>query len=221
MGLSRRTTLIALAGGGAAAVAYAANAFVSGIKTTPYGGEPKARADLYNCEGCEAVAERPPESIPAIVQLAAPGEPGERMTLTGRVVTPEGKPAPGVIIYAHQTNAAGLYANGTNDTVWSRRHGRLRGWAKTGPDGVYTFHTIKPAPYPDRTLPAHVHLFIGEPGKRPYYIDDVVFIGEFGVTPAYRDAQEFRGGTGMVRLEKSADGVLLARRDIRLERHPA
>lgn len=221
MGLSRRTTLITLAGGATAALAYAAHAIGSRIEFTPVGNKPQARADLYNCEGCEAVAERDPTAIPAVVQLAAPDEPGERMTLTGRVTTPDGKPASGVIIYAHHTNAAGLYANGTNDTLWSRRHGRLRGWARTGADGVYTFHTIKPAPYPDRTMPAHIHLFIGEPGRRPYYIDDVVFIGEFRVTPAYRDAQEFRGGSGMVELNKTEAGVLLARRDIRLERHPA
>ena len=222
MGLDRRTTLITLAGGATAILGYCAYA-ASAIRLplTPRGGEPGARADLYNCEGCEAVAERAPASIPATVQLAAADEPGERMTLTGRVVTVDGKPAPGVIVYAHHTNANGLYADGGNETVWSRRHGRLRGWAKTDANGLYTFHTIKPAPYPGRTLPAHVHLFIGEPGRRPYYIDDVVFVGESGVTPAYRDAQEFRGGSGMVRLEKIADGVLLARRDIRLERHPA
>lgn len=221
MGLSRRTTLITLAGGATAAIACAAHALGSmRFEHSPPPANEEGRADLYNCEGCEAVAERDPGAIPAIVQLAGPDEPGERMILTGEVTTPEGKPAPGVIVYAHHTNAAGLYANGSSETRWSRRHGRLRGWARTGPDGIYTFHTIKPAPYPDRTMPAHVHLFIGEPGRRPYYIDDVVFIGEFGVTPAYRDAQEFRGGSGMVELEKTAGGVLLARRDIRLEPHP-
>jgi protocatechuate 3,4-dioxygenase beta subunit len=70
-------------------------------------------------------------------------------------------------------------------------------------------------------MPAHVHLFVGEPGRRPYYIDDVVFDGAFGVTAAYRKACELRGGNGIVRLERSGDGTLLARRDIRLEIHPA
>lgn len=183
---------------------------------------PLARADLYNCEGCEAVGERAPEEMSASADLAGPDEPGERMILTGVVYQPNGEtPAAGVVVYAHQTNAQGVYAGGSSQSVWSRRHGRLRGWVKTGAEGVYTFNTIKPAPYPDRSMPAHIHLMIGEPGKRPYYIDDVVFDGEFGVTEAYRRAQEFRGGRGIVKLETTADGVLLARRDITLETHPS
>lgn len=222
MSLDRRAALLTLAGGGAVGLGYTAHA-IGSMQTpmTPYGGDPKPRPDLYNCEGCEAVAERNPGGLSATLQLASAEEPGERMTLTGRITTPDGKPAAGVIVYAHHTNKNGLYANGTRDTEWSRRHGRLRGWVKTGSDGVYTFHTIKPAPYPDMTMPAHVHLFIGEPGKRPYYIDDAVFAGEFGVTDKYRRDQELRGGSGIVTLGRSEGGVLLARRDIRLERHPA
>ena len=178
------------------------------------------RRDLYNCEGCEAVVERDLAVISARTTLAGPAEPGERMRLEGRVLAPGGTtPAAGVVIYAHQTNAEGLYANGTPETEWSRRHGRLRGWVRTGPDGGYVFDTIKPAPYPGLTMPAHIHLFVGEPGRPPYYIDDVVFEGEFGVTPEYRAASELRGGDGVVRLTREA-GVWVARRDIRLEPHP-
>ena len=128
-------------------------------------------------------------------------------------------PVAGVTIYAHQTNDAGLYAGGTSETEWSRRHGRLRGWVKTGANGAYRFETIKPAPYPDQTMPAHIHLYIGEPGRNSYYIDDVVFDGEFGVTPAYRQAQELRGGSGIIRLYRDSSAMLVAKRDIRLERH--
>ncbi|AGC48426.1 hypothetical protein MYSTI_07154 [Myxococcus stipitatus DSM 14675] len=181
----------------------------------------RARANLYVCEGCEAILEREHSTLPATVQLANSAEPGERLRLTGRVLSVDGrKPVAGVVIYAHHTNAEGLYANGRDESEWSRRHGRLRGWAKTGADGVYTFNTIKPAPYPNDTLPAHIHLVIQEPGRRAYYIDDVVFDGEFGVTPEYRASQEFRGGGGIIRLERDSDGLWLAKRDIVLERHP-
>jgi protocatechuate 3,4-dioxygenase beta subunit len=208
MSLDRRATL-ALLGGLA----------ISGHRAVA-GSTASVRPDLYDCEGCEAVGEHPTLTLGPVWPLAGPAEPGQRLLLSGQVRTADGaRPAPGVIIYAHQTNAAGLYANGSNLTEWSRRHGRLRGWVKTGPDGRYEFQTIKPAPYPDRALPAHIHLFIGEPGRRPYYIDDVVFEGEFGVTPAYRAAQELRGGSGIVRLGCRADGTLIAIRDIRLEHH--
>lgn len=221
MAVDRRMMLLALAGGAGGVLA------IRGLTAQPLRPSPlppalAARPDLYRCEGCEAVGERQRRALSATVDLAGRDEPGERMILTGRVTAADGTtPAPGVVIYAHHTNNDGLYADGSSETTWSRRHGRLRGWALTGADGRYTFRTIKPAPYPDRTMPAHVHLFVGEPGRRPYYIDDAVFDGEFGVTPAYRKACELRGGNGIVRLARSGDGMLLARRDIRLETHPA
>lgn len=181
----------------------------------------EARPNLYACEGCEATTERDPKGLSWSTVLAGRDEPGERLRLLGRVYAPDGvSPRSGVVIYAHHTNAEGLYANGASDTEWSRRHGRLRGWVRTNADGDYVFETIKPAPYPDRTGPAHVHFFIQEPGRRPYYIDDVVFEGEFRVDDAYRAMQELRGGSGIVRLDGSAASGWTAVRNIRLETHP-
>ena len=216
MTVDRRLLLLTLAGGAGGLLA------IRNLTAQPLEPRRAARADLYNCEGCEAVGERPKTARAATVQLAGPDEPGERMILTGRVLAADGKtPAAGVVIYAHHTNHTGLYTNGSDETTWSRRHGRLRGWAVTGADGRYTFRTIKPAIYPDRSMPAHVHLFVGEPGRRPYYIDDVVFDDEFGVTPAYRKGCELRGGSGIIKLSRTSEGALLAQRDIRLEPHPA
>jgi protocatechuate 3,4-dioxygenase beta subunit len=125
-----------------------------------------------------------------------------------------------VVIYAHHTNAAGRYADGTGETIWSRRHGRLRGWVKTVGDGRYEFRTIKPGIYPGRDNPAHIHLFVAEPGRRPYWIDDVVFAGEFGVDQRYRRERENQGGAGIVTLRRASNQTWLARRDIVLEVHP-
>lgn len=207
--------------GGALAVCACGSRSADARTEGPQAGQTQARPDLYACEGCEAVAEREPSGLPSSLRLAGPDEPGERMRLTGRVLAADGvTPVEGVVIYAHHTNAAGLYANGTSETTWSRRHGRLRGWVRSDAQGRYAFDTIKPAPYPDMTMPAHVHLFLQEPGRRPYYIDDVVFDGEFGVDAAYRARQEGRGGSGIVRLGRTPDGTWTAVRDIRLERHP-
>ena len=143
------------------------------------------------------------------------------MRLSGRVMMPDGvTPAAGVVVYAHHTNTDGLYANGTGETEWGRRHGRLRGWVRTNAEGAYAFDTIKPAPYPDMTMPAHVHLFVQEPGRRPYYVDDAVFEGEFRVDDVYRQRQELRGGSGILRLTRGEASVLQAVRNIRLEPHP-
>lgn len=213
--LDRRSTLLGLTLVGAAGLGAGCS------RAEPGQGPDRPRADLYACEGCEAIDERSPDALSSSTVLAGPDEPGERMHLSGRVFAIDGvTPVEGVLIYAHQTNGDGLYANGGPESEWSRRNGRLRGWVRTEADGRYAFETIKPAPYPDRTLPAHVHLYVKEPGRRPYYVDDVVFDGEFKVDAGYRARQELRGGSGIVSLWRRADGVWSAVRDIRLERHP-
>lgn len=212
--MSRRTILKMLFGAAIISIAPACRAggrVQSGV----------ARADLYPCEGCEAVHERNTADLDWRSAVARPQEPGERLVLSGVVYETDGRtPASGVVIYAHHTNVDGLYANGSSETEWSRRHGRLRGWVRTGADGRYAFDTIKPGIYPDRTEPAHIHLFVLEPGRPPYYIDDVVFEGEFGVTPAYRARQSLRGGDGVIVLGRRNDGTWLAQRNIVLELHP-
>jgi protocatechuate 3,4-dioxygenase, beta subunit len=181
----------------------------------------KARADLYQCEGCEGALEADAAKLASHAALAPAGEPGEPLRIEGTVYAVDGTtPAASMVIYAYQTNAAGLYANGSPETEASRRHGRLRGWVKTGADGRYSFDTIKPAPYPDDTIPAHIHFTILEEGKRPYWIDDIVFDGEFGVTDAYRRSMTNKGGNGIVPVTRDARGVWQVTRDIILERHP-
>jgi protocatechuate 3,4-dioxygenase, beta subunit len=210
--LTRRDLL--LAGTAAALAACSGRSSDANAATRP------VRTDLYACEGCEPTFQHAPHTLTSDVDIAR-GERGEPLVLDGVVRQADGKtPAPGVIIYLHQTNAEGLYANGGSEDVWSRRHGRLRGWAVSDAEGRYRFRTIKPAPYPDMTMPAHIHLMIGEPGRRPYYIDDVVFDGEFKVDAAYRANQELRGGSGIVKLSRDGEGRLRAVRDIVLERHP-
>ena len=180
---------------------------------------PRVRPDLYACDGCEALAEREPAALSPEASL--PAAAGEPLRLHGRVVHSDGvTPAAGVVLYAHHTNGAGLYADGDADSPWSRRHGRLRGWVRTGADGRYAFHSIKPAPYPGANIPAHIHLLVGEPGRPVYYVDDVVFAGEYGVDARYLARQELRGGSGVVTLTRDAAGAWIAQRDIVLERHP-
>ncbi len=178
-------------------------------------------SDLYSCEGCEGALERDPDTLSWSSAIGTGQDRGEPLLLTGVVYGPDGRaPAPDVVIYAHHTNSAGLYENGSSDTVWSRRHGRLRGWVRTGADGRFEFRTIKPAPYPTRDNPAHIHLMLKERGRPPYWIDDVVFDGEFGVDARYRSRRENRGGPGIVTLSGDRTGWV-ARRDIILEVHPA
>lgn len=180
-----------------------------------------ALPNLYQCEGCEGTLERDAAALDWQTQISTPAEVGESFVFEGVVYQANGKtPAPNVVLYAYHTNADGLYANGSDESTWSRRHGRLRGWVKTGADGRYRFKSIKPAPYPNDVLPAHVHITVLEPERQPYWIDDIVFDGEFGVTAKYRKSMVNKGGNGIVKASRSADDIWKVTRDITLEIHP-
>jgi len=179
----------------------------------------QSRSDLFECEGCEAIHERSHDGLSWSTVIPGRGEPGDRLILSGRVLKPDGKtPAPGVVVYAYHTNAAGIYPTRGNEKGWGRRHGYLRGWVMTNEAGQYRFETIRPGAYPNRTDPAHIHVTIKEPNRREYWIDEVVFEGDPHVNERYRSREQKRGGTGIVRLTRNGDGVWLAERDIVLER---
>lgn len=176
------------------------------------------RSDLYTCEGCEAAEERDAEALDWRVSLPPEAEPGEPLVLSGRVFHPDGRaPASGVVLFFHQTNAEGLYRSVTSTARGGRGDGIIEGWLATDAEGRYEVRTVRPAPYPDGTLPAHVHVYVKEPGRRPYYLDDFVFEGDPMVNSAYREAQELRGGSGLLTLTRDASGLWRGHRDIVLE----
>lgn len=107
---------------------------------------------------------------PSHLVIASPGEPGVRIVVSGRVFDANGRPVPHVDIRAYHTDARGLYrADGSmySDTAPPR----LRGSLRTDENGAYDIETIRPAPYPSRTLPAHIHFELHPPnGPRDYAI---------------------------------------------------
>ena len=167
------------------------------------------------CEGCEIVFEGMPAAPGASARIAPEGEPGEPMAVEGTVRDGAGRPVPGIVVYAYQTDATGIYPRAAT------RHGRLRGWARTGPDGGYRFDTIRPAGYPGTAIPQHVHFHVLEPGRCTYYVDDLLFDDDPRLTEAERERQQGRGGPGIARPERDATGIWRARRDLVLgERVP-
>lgn len=168
------------------------------------------------CEGCGAVFEGMPEILAANSTLASPEEPGQRMRIVGTVFAEDGRPAPGVIVYAYHTNARGIYP--TDERFRGQagfRHGRLRGWAKTDGNGRYRFDTIKPGGYPDTDIPAHVHMHVIEVGRCTYYIDDILFEDDPRLDAGKRrQLIRGRGGSGLVSPAKDADGNWTVTRDI-------
>ena len=171
------------------------------------------------CEGCEAVFEGLPETLPARARLAPQGEPGQAMTVTGVVRGADGRPRSGVIVYAYQTNARGIYPRPASASgPAGDRHGSLRGWARTGADGRYTFETIRPASYPTGNIPQHIHLHVIEPGCATYYIDDIMFTDDPLLTPGERRRQPGRAGSGIATPTRG-EGRWHVTRDIELGRN--
>ncbi|HEX2254967.1 MAG TPA: intradiol ring-cleavage dioxygenase [Thermoanaerobaculia bacterium] len=190
-------------------------------RTEPVRHPGQPRADLYACEGCEAIYEHPHDDLGWETTIPPAGEPGEPLVLAGTVYQADGEtPAPGVVVYAYHTNIEGVYPTRGGETGWARRHGYLRGWVRTDEQGRYRFHTIRPGGYPERPDPAHVHMTVKEPGHREYWVDEVIFADDPQVTEAERRQADAQGGSGLVHPTRDAEGVWHATRDIGLEHHP-
>jgi len=93
---------------------------------------------------------------PFRMKIAADNEPGQRLVITGHVLDAAGKPAH-VTLYAYHTDAKGLYRP---DNHYPEEPPRLHGTLVTAPDGAYEIDTIRPAPYPNRNIPAHIHVHL-------------------------------------------------------------
>jgi protocatechuate 3,4-dioxygenase, beta subunit len=154
------------------------------------------------CDGCELMYVGMPANINATDTSAGWTEKGQKLLVTGKVYKLDGKtPAPNVVIYYWQTDNNGYYSprNGMDENA--KRHGHIRGWVKTDKDGNYAIYTIKPAPYPNDNIPAHIHTSIKEPNiENEYYIDEFIFDDDKLLTSEKRKALENRGGSGILRV---------------------
>jgi protocatechuate 3,4-dioxygenase beta subunit len=159
------------------------------------------------CDGCELMYAGMPKNIKPVDTSAGWKEPGQKLLVTGIVFKLDGKtPAANVIIYYWQTDNKGYYSPKDGMNAKAGRHGHIRGWVKTDVNGKYSIYTIRPAPYPNNTMPAHIHTSIKEPNiDNEYYIDEFVFDDDKLLTGAKRKALEHRGGSGILRVLISGD----------------
>jgi protocatechuate 3,4-dioxygenase beta subunit len=189
-----------------------------GAASAPAPPQPGERVVGLPCEGCEAIFVGMPAELGWETRLAPPGIEGQPLVLEGTVRDRKGQPAPGIIVYAYQANAGGVYPpdDRTRGTT-AERHGALRGWVKTDARGRYRFMTIRPGGYPESADPQHIHMHVLEPGRCTYYIDSVHFDDDPRLTSVLRlKMLASRGGRGIVTPARDASGRWRARRDIRL-----
>lgn len=159
------------------------------------------------CDGCEIMYVGMPTNIKSVDTSIGWAEKGQKLLVTGKVYKIDGKtPAPNVIIYYWQTDNNGYYSPTKEMDEKARRHGHIRGWVKTDEKGSYSIFTIRPAPYPNESIPAHIHTSIKEPNiDNEYYIDELVFDDDKLLTGEKRKALENRGGSGILRVLISGD----------------
>ena len=167
------------------------------------------------CDGCEIMYVGMPADIKPVDTSSGWSEKGQKLLLTGTVYQKDGNtPAPGVIIYYWQTDNTGHYSPREGMDVKANRHGHIRGWVKTGEKGKYSIYTIRPVPYPNADIPAHIHTAIKEPKiKNEYYIDEFVFDEDPILTDAKRKGFENRGGSGILKIRESGN-LQIAEHDI-------
>ncbi len=142
-----------------------------------------------DCIGCAAAYEGMPQRLQSAARIAAPAETGERLSLTGRTLGPDGLPRAGIILYASQEDDRGTY----------------RAWVRTDASGLFTFDTIVSADMPEGT---RIQIVVIEPGCAVYRTEDIRFSGAGG--PGSR-------GTIVPQRDLST-GRLYATRDIHLGR---
>ena len=167
------------------------------------------------CEGCEAIFEYGNTKLLSVDTLPDFNDAGIRIKVTGTIYLNDGKtPAKDAILYVYHTDQKGIYATKNGATGWAKRHGYIRGWIKTDVDGKYTFYTLKPGIYPNRSSPAHIHATIMEPDGKYYWLGSYHFEGDTLLTKKEIDPELPRGGSsGLLTLRK--EGMLLVgRRDI-------
>lgn len=181
------------------------------INASPPEPRPTYPLTLSGGAPCGSCIVPPDVSWKTVVTSAK--EPGEPLVISGTIHQADGKPASGVILFIYHTDATGYY-NEKDDAS----HPRLKGWMKTGADGRYEFRTIKPAPYPHRTTPAHIHAHVYAPNYSERSIDDYWFEGDPFINAKELARVKEQGETpAIVALKRDGDGVLRGVRDITLK----
>lgn len=167
------------------------------------------------CDGCELMYVSMPTNINSVDSSVGWTEKGQKLLVTGKVFKLDGKTSvSNVIIYYWQTDNNGLFSPKQGMDEKAKRHGHIRGWVKTDENGKYSIYTIRPAPYPNENIPAHIHTSIKEPNiDNEYYIDEFVFDDDKLLTGEKRKALENRGGSGILRVLLKND-LQIAEHDI-------
>lgn len=110
---------------------------------------------------------------------------GERIIVTGEVMTEYGDPLPGTLIEIWQANACGRYVHWRETEFPAPLDPNFLGVGRclTDATGTYEFTTIKPGPYPwgnhpNAWRPAHIHMSLMGPALGTRLVTQMYFQGD-------------------------------------------
>ena len=128
-----------------------------------------------------------PPGAPASGRLAPLNEPGTHLSVSGVVVDGNGAAVRAASLYVYQTDAEGYYGV---KPASDNRNPRLKLFLRSGPDGAWSFETIRPGSYPGSRVPGHIHFEVSAPGFAPR-IFEIVFEGDPFITAQMRQNPAF------------------------------
>jgi protocatechuate 3,4-dioxygenase beta subunit len=166
-----------------------------------------------DCEWCGA--KDAPEKLSWQTVIAGPNEEGAPLIISGAVFLSDGKtPAPNILVYVYHTNPQGYYRTKPEE----HRHGKFRGWMLTDEKGRYEFRAIKPASYPNTTIPAHIHVTVTGKDFPERTADTIEFAGDSHITEEKKQRAARKGKfSPLIELKKDEKGVLRGAYNIKLE----
>ena len=147
------------------------------------------------------------------IELVGAGEPGERLVVSGVVVDAAGKEQPGILLRVYHTDSEGYYSRPESDP----RRARIKGSLRTDASGRYEIRTILPGHYPGSTIERHIHTHVAWQGHPDHWIDSFLFEGDPHVRAAELAKSRGAGRFAHVMPQRREGGVIVCRRDIRLD----
>jgi protocatechuate 3,4-dioxygenase beta subunit len=165
---------------------------------------PLAAQDAAFLRAYERAQEARPATVGSVARIAPEGEPGTPLVILGRVYQADGRsPAAGVLVFAYQTDARGLY----DDPSAGPHSWRLKGWARTDSQGRFEFRTIRPASYPNSNIAQHVHVHLEGDSVPRGWSTELHFEDDPKISARERDTSRSAGQFGLVRPVVRRNGV--------------
>jgi protocatechuate 3,4-dioxygenase beta subunit len=157
-----------------------------------------------------------PRDAPSSGDVAAPGEPGERLEVSGVVYAADGRtPVAAASVYVYQTDARGYYRP---DDAMGNRNPRLMALLRSDGHGRYSYRTIRPGSYPGTRVPRHIHYEVAAEGHGTR-VFEIVFDDDPNVTAQVRkDATKPGSIYALRKVEPGPGGVGRVVQDVVLGR---